>query len=97
MSSKLKIDWMVNYSRASEERPNERYLTFRNDPVSIIMDLSDTRKPFISYADPNVISQSKVRDPEQAQKWTYENEANAKVDFTLPVSTSGILKFGLKK
>ena len=96
VSSKLKIDWMVNYSRASEERPNERYLTFRNDPVSIIMDLSDTRKPFISYADPNVISQSKVRDPEQAQKWTYENEANAKVDFTLPVSTSGILKFGLK-
>ena len=96
VSSKLKIDWMVNYSRASEERPNERYLTFRNDPVSIKMDLSDTRKPFISYADPNVISQSKVRDPEQAQKWTYENEANAKVDFTLPVSTSGILKFGLK-
>jgi len=96
VSSKLKIDWMVNYSRASEERPNERYLTFRNDPVSIIMDLSDTRKPFISYADPNVISQSKVRDPEQAQKWTYENEANAKVDFTLPVNTSGILKFGLK-
>ena len=96
VSNKLKIDWMVNYSRASEERPNERYLTFRNDPVSIIMDLSDTRKPFISYLDPNVVGQSEARDPEQAQKWTYENEANAKVDFTLPVSTSGILKFGLK-
>ena len=95
-ASKLKIDWMVNFSRASEKRPNERYLTFRNNDVPIILDISDPSRPFIDYEDANAWQGSKARNPEEAQKWTYENELNAKVDFTLPITDDGILKFGLK-
>ena len=95
-ASKIKIDWMVNFSRASEERPNERYLTFRNNDVPIILDVSDPRKPFVEYEDPSSWQGSNARNPEEAQKWTYENEFNSKIDFTFPVNASGILKFGLK-
>ena len=95
-ASKLKIDWMVNFSRASEERPNERYLTFRNSDVPIILDISDPSRPLVNYEDPTAWEESRARNPEEAQKWTYENEVNAKVDFTLPITDDGILKFGLK-
>ena len=87
---------MVNFSRASEERPNERYLTFRNSDVPIILDISDPSRPLVNYEDPAAWEASKARNPEEAQKWTYENEVNAKVDFTLPITDDGILKFGLK-
>ena len=62
---------MVNFSRASEERPNERYLTFRNSDVPIILDISDPSRPLVNYEDPTAWEASKARNPEEAQKWTY--------------------------
>ena len=44
----LTIDWKGSYAKASEDRPNERYINFRHKNVEIDPDLSDTRKPFMN-------------------------------------------------
>ena len=54
--------------RASEERPNERYLTFRNSDVPIMLDISDPQDHLL-IEDPTAWEASKQKS-EEAQKWT---------------------------
>ncbi|MBN1819475.1 MAG: TonB-dependent receptor [Prolixibacteraceae bacterium] len=44
----VKFDWKGSYAKASEDRPNERYITYRMKKVKINPDLSDPRKPFFN-------------------------------------------------
>ena len=39
-------DWHASYAKASEERPNERYIDFQLKKQKFDMDLSDERQPF---------------------------------------------------
>ncbi len=40
------MDWNASYAKATEERPNERYLDFQLKKQQFDMDLSDERQPF---------------------------------------------------
>jgi hypothetical protein len=44
----LSMDWHASYAKASEERPNERYIDFQLKKQKFDMDLSDEREPFAS-------------------------------------------------
>ena len=45
---KLKTTWSANYARASEDRPNERYLTYGSgEVVPVTVDFSEQREPRI--------------------------------------------------
>lgn len=46
--SALSMDWHASYAKASEERPNERYIDFQLKKQKFDMDLSDERQPFAS-------------------------------------------------
>src|SRR5690606_27813776 len=48
LSPKLDMDWAASYSKASEDRPNERYIEYDQGDVVLNQDLSDPRKPFIT-------------------------------------------------
>lgn len=39
------MDWNASYAKATEERPNERYLDFQLKKQEFDMDLSDERQP----------------------------------------------------
>lgn len=47
------FDWKGSYAKASEDRPNERYINYRFKDVKISPDLSDPGKPFFTILTEN--------------------------------------------
>ena len=45
---KVSVDWNLSYAKASEERPNERYIDYVLKKQKFTPDLSDLRKPYYS-------------------------------------------------
>ncbi|MCE5179701.1 MAG: TonB-dependent receptor [Porphyromonadaceae bacterium] len=101
---KLTIDWAVNYSQASEERPNERYLSYRLEDddeeglYTFNMDLSDTRRPVasgfnVSENDYKLLSLDEFTESYQ---YTKDRDISEKINFLLPLNTSGPWKNSLK-
>lgn len=99
---KLKIDWAGSYSRASEERPNERYATYKYKD----MDLSGSivgeggKRPYISRALPELSDEGWELDEfTNSDQDIVENEWKARLNFTLPLAEGiwgNTLKFGAK-
>lgn len=44
----VKFDWKGSYAKAEEDRPNERYITYRHKDAVLNPDLSDTEKPIFT-------------------------------------------------
>lgn len=42
----FEIDWNGGYARASEERPNERYIDYQLKDQQFVLDISNPREPF---------------------------------------------------
>ena len=96
---KLQADWMVSYSRASEDRPDERYFTIKQKDMTIDMEDEGGRQPYavtpISVHD----GEWEVDEFTNADEWIRENEWKAKLDFELPLASGEFgnsLKFGAK-
>jgi TonB-dependent receptor len=94
IANKLKVNWSGTYSRASEERLQERYFAYESGGQSVIMDISDTRKPFVSPTESSNWQQLEFDEFTEENQWTYEEDYNGKINLQLPVASSGILKFG---
>ncbi len=98
----LLADWSASYSKASEERPNERYVSMRAKGVSITPDLSDTEKPQLivndaDYRDLN--SNWGFKELSEQFQLTDDVDRSFTTDFELPLSIAAkdaILKFGFK-
>ena len=45
------MDWHASYAKASEERPNERYIDFQLKKQKFNVDLSNERQPFATPKD----------------------------------------------
>ena len=45
---RLKFDWNASYAQAGEDRPHERYLSFKLEDVAMNTDWSDVRRPYMS-------------------------------------------------
>ena len=100
----LSAKWSATYSRASEDRPNERYFEYATDgAVPVELDLSDTRTPRV------VPTEAAFRDPSAAWafselteefQFTTDEDLNARLDLKLPLRLSGDyrneLQFGLR-
>ncbi|NJN25816.1 MAG: TonB-dependent receptor [Cyclobacteriaceae bacterium] len=94
IGNKLKVNWSGTYSRASEERLNERYMTYESGGQSVILDVRDTRKPNVYPSESTNWQQLEFDEFTEENQWTYEEDLNGKIDLQLPVSNKGIFKFG---
>ena len=96
----LQIDWMTSTAKASEERPNERYTSYRNKGVSLDGDFSDPERPFFTPSNAAQVSldQFLLDSFSEENQDTQEEDINAFVNFTLPTDLfgfgSGTIKFG---
>jgi TonB-dependent receptor len=96
----LKMNWSVTSLRASEYRPNERYISTRVKETPITLDLSDTRYPVPVISDPLVADFSEeygIHELTEEEQNTFEQDLNGKLDFELPVLSgvnSSKVKFG---
>lgn len=99
---KLGIDWILNYAKASEERPNERYIDYQLKKQKFDMDISDERWPLLTPQSGStmVLDDSfSLKEVTEQQQDIEEKDLKAKVDFKLPL-TKGVygnkLSFGAK-
>ncbi|WP_430612922.1 TonB-dependent receptor [Flavobacterium sp. JP2137] len=99
LSAKLDLDWDVNYAKASEYRPNERYIGFEQKDVDVIQDLSDMRKPLVITSGENAASFKQAALSENTNN-TRESELGAKINIRFPFSViegqKGRLRTGLR-
>lgn len=92
--SKLKMNWNLTYARASEDRPNERYINHRGNALMRV----DTRDPFkalVTFVDENSELDIGLNEINESNNFTFEEDLNARLDLALPfANNNGILKFG---
>src|SRR5690606_24999673 len=99
LTSKLDFDWAASYSKASEDRPNERYIEFEQERLLLNNDFSNPRQPFVGdhYHDYSQFSLNELTDN---QDYTSEDEFGAKLNFRFPLSVidgqKGRFRFGTR-
>ncbi|MGK9475373.1 TonB-dependent receptor [Melioribacter sp. OK-6-Me] len=97
----LKINWATYYSSASEERPNERYISFQVKNIEQFYDISNPEKPIINYNSslPEDLNNWEFDELTEERQFTEEKNYSAKIDLELPISqgiNKNTLKFGAK-
>ncbi len=99
LSAKLDFDWTASYSRASEKRPNERYMAYEVKKAELGQDISDTYLPFIKdqYTD---YSKFAFKELTENENNTNEDEFGGKINFRMPLSVisgqKGRLRIGAR-
>lgn len=87
----LKLDWKTSISRAKEERPNERYISFEQEEVAVSQDFSRNQFPVIvptnnDFNTPSLFELNEVTDENQN---TQERKINSKLNLTIPINATG--------
>jgi len=99
----IKLDWTGSFSKASEERPNERYIVFKAEDLTFATDFSDKRLPKINSVSP--ASSADFRDDyefdelTEEYQWTEDIDQNFKVNLLIPMLNNNFknsLKIGLR-
>lgn len=92
--NKLKMDWNVTYAKASEERPNERYIAYRSSNRNVTVDISNPEEPLAILTNPADNLGIGFNTLQEQYSYTFDQDLNAKLDFKLPYSEKGFLQFG---
>lgn len=99
---KLGVDWNAAYSKASEDRPNERYISLRAKDAAIRPILTNTRKPDVRVMDNSVAdlnSNYELKEFTEEFQMTEDIDKSGSLKFTLPLGSQGensLLAFGGK-
>lgn len=95
----LSMDWHASYAKASEERPNERYIDFQLKKQKFDMDLSDERQPFASPKTGSTMTlndEFSLKELTEQQEDIKEQDLKFSANFKLPFKNGNKLKFGTK-
>lgn len=85
---KIEVDWKGSYAKASEERPNERYLSMRAQKVTVAPDISDTKKPIVNVIDEgrkDLSSNFSLKELTEEFQFTDEIDKKGKLDVKIPL------------
>ncbi len=99
---KLSIDWNANYAKASEDRPNERYIDYQLKKQKFVADLSDERKPLYTPAEGSTMTLDdsfSLKEITESNQHISEKDLKLSVNFKLPLAQgkySNSLRFGAK-
>lgn len=97
----LQMDWITSLAKASEERLNERYTSYRTGSnIDLAGDFSDPEFPSFRPTNPNQVTldQFNLNSISEENQYTEEEDVNAFLNFTLPQDWfgygDGTFKFG---
>jgi hypothetical protein len=86
---KIKADWTASYSKASEERPNERYIVYEVEDLTFTTDFSDKSAPKITGVSPassaDFSSDYEFGEITEEFQLTEDIDKNFKLNFTIPL------------
>lgn len=94
--NKLGMTWHVTLAKASEERPNERYMSFRRSNRMVTVDVSDPTRPFTYLVDRQENFALGLNEITENYNYTEDKDLNGRLDFKLPYGQNGIFKFGAR-
>lgn len=95
----LEMEWKLGYARASEERPNERYIDYRLKSQLFDFNLSNLREPFATPREGYTMTlndKASLKDLTQQQEDIVEQDFKASLDFKAKLSDRSKIKFGAK-
>lgn len=99
---KIKIDWMAAYSKASEERPNERYIEYVVEDDVTLENVIFGEEPSFTIQNPNYRDFSSAwefGELTEEYQYTEEIDMNFRLNFELPLMSGDFankLKFGVR-
>jgi TonB-dependent receptor len=86
---KVKADWTASYSKASEERPNERYIVYEVEDLTFTTDFSNQSAPKISGVSPSssadFSSDYQFGEITEEFQLTEDIDKNFKLNFAIPL------------
>ncbi|WP_297088946.1 TonB-dependent receptor [uncultured Draconibacterium sp.] len=83
----VELNWKGSYAKASEERPNERYITYRYKDAEISPDLSNTEKPYFTILTndaKDLNSEWSFKEMTEEYQYTDDIDKRFKVDLAFP-------------
>ncbi|MCT4698105.1 TonB-dependent receptor [Tenacibaculum haliotis] len=102
----VKLNWKTGLSKAKEERPNERYITYeakqKNSDIDISQEGLNTRFPYFTSASgfDNNPDEFEIDEVSEENKYTEEKKYSSNIDIKIPFNNSSdyknSLKFGAK-
>jgi TonB-dependent receptor len=94
----LKVDWMASYAKASEERPNERYIAWVVEDIPVSYDISDAETPYFNPLNPDDVALGNFELDELTEEYQYTDEIdiNARLDLEIPLVATGMYKNTVK-
>lgn len=95
----LGMDWKLGYARATEKRPNERYIDYRLKSQRFSFDLSNPREPFATPDEGYTMTLNddfSLKELTQQQEDIVEQDFKAALDFKARLSERSKIKFGFK-
>ena len=95
----LGMDWKLGYARATEKRPNERYIDYRLKSQRFSFDLSNPREPFATPDEGYTMilnDDFSLKELTQQQEDIVEQDFKAALDFKARLSERSKIKFGCK-
>lgn len=83
----VKLNWKTNYSKASETRPEERYIAYKIEEVAVTQDLADLRFPNAKPTETDFNNPAALELDEISEENQYTEEKNygAKFDLEIPM------------
>lgn len=93
------LDWKIGYARASEERPNERYIDYRMKKQKFSFDLTNPREPFATAKEGSTMlldDDFSLKELTQQQETIKEQDFKVALDFNTKLGERSKLKFGFK-
>jgi TonB-dependent receptor len=91
------MDWSMQYARASEKRPNERYVSMGRRSIQVSQDIKDPYFPLLTSTT-DLSLYTRLNELTEEFQDQYEEDLNAKLGFSMPLSDNGksILKYGYR-
>jgi TonB-dependent receptor len=89
LGARYELGWSVGYARASEDRPDERYIEWRSRNVPIRTDVLNPGKPSFTAVDASDVTPDRFtfRRMEWMNLFTEEDDLNARVDLRIPLGS----------
>lgn len=84
LGSKLDMDWSASYSKAEEQRPDERYISFEAKNLSFDKNFDSPQEPLLKLTSAQPISKYKLDKLTEQNGLTFEEEMTGKLNFRVP-------------
>lgn len=84
LGSKIDMDWGASYSRAEEQRPDERYTDYQAKGIALDKNFDSEEQPLLKPTVPVALNKFAFRTLSDQNGMTFEDEITGKLNFRFP-------------